>query len=134
MIPQAKRNQLNNVNNIYQTETKRVLCVCSAGLLRSPTLANVLHHEFGYNTRACGTSQEYALIPITEALIAWADEIVFVDKNARKDVEYIDQDEDMLQSWSPKVLTLDIPDDYNWNEEELRKECLKQYKQQIGEL
>ena len=134
MIPQAKRNQLNNVNNIYQTDTKRVLCVCSAGLLRSPTLANVLHHEFGYNTRACGTSQEYALIPITEALIAWADEIVFVDKNARKDVEYIDQDEDVLQSWSPKVLTLDIPDDYNWNEEELRKECLKQYKQQIGEL
>ena len=134
MIPQAKRNQLNNVNNIYQTDTKRVLCVCSAGMLRSPTLANVLHHEFGYNTRACGTSQEYALIPITEALIAWADEIVFVNIHARKDVEYIDQDEDMLQSWSPKVLTLDIPDDYNWNEEELRKECLKQYKQQIGEL
>lgn len=132
MIPQAKRNQLSNVSNIYQTDTKRVLCVCSAGLLRSPTLANVLHQEFGYNTRACGTSQDYALIPITEALIAWADEIVFVDKNARKDIEYVDQDEEMLNSYATKVLTLDIPDKYNWNHDELRQACLEQYKQLQG--
>lgn len=132
MIPQAKRNQLSNVSNIYQTDTKRVLCVCSAGLLRSPTLANVLHQEFGYNTRACGTSQDYALIPITEALIAWADEIVFVDKNARGDIEYVDQDEELLQSYGTKVLTLDIPDEYNWNHNELRQACLEQYKQLQG--
>lgn len=132
MIQQAKRNQLSNVSNIYQTDTKRVLCVCSAGLLRSPTLANVLHQEFGYNTRACGTSQDYALIPITEALIAWADEIVFVDKNARGDIEYVDQDEELLQSYGTKVLTLDIPDEYNWNHNELRQACLEQYKQLQG--
>ena len=132
MIPQAKRNQLSNTSNIYQTDTKRVLCVCSAGLLRSPTLANVLHQEFGYNTRACGTSQDYALIPITEALIAWADEIVFVDKYARDDIEHVDQDEEMLQSYGTKVLTLDIPDRYDWNHDELRQACLEQYKQLQG--
>lgn len=132
MIPQAKRNQLSNVSNIYQTDTKRVLCVCSAGLLRSPTLANVLHQEFGYNTRACGTSQDYALISITEALIAWADEIVFVDENARADIEYVDQDEEMLQSYGTKVLTLNIPDEYNWNHDELRQACLEQYKRLTG--
>lgn len=31
--------------------------------------------ERGYNTRAAGMSQEYALIPVTPALITWADEI-----------------------------------------------------------
>ena len=48
-------NRLGNSRNIYQGKDKRVLCVCSAGLLRSPTAANVLHKEFGYNTRACGS-------------------------------------------------------------------------------
>ena len=134
MIPQEQRNQLSNTSKIYQTNTKRVLCVCSAGLLRSPTLANVLHQEFGYNTRACGTSQEYALIPITEALIAWADEIVFVDKHARKDISCIDQDEEMLQSYGSKVLTLNIPDEYDWNHDELRESCLEQYRQIIKEV
>ena len=79
----ATRNQLSNVSNYFQGNAKKVLCVCSAGLLRSPTVANVLHQELGYNTRAVGTAKEYALIPITEALVAWADEIVFVDEDCK---------------------------------------------------
>ena len=75
----AKLNQLANVGNPFQGKAKKVLCVCSAGLLRSPTLANVLHRQFGFNTRAVGYCQEYALIPISQALIWWADEIVFVN-------------------------------------------------------
>lgn len=48
----GKKNQLANVGNRFQTKTKKVLCVCSAGLLRSPTLANVLNLKYGFNTRA----------------------------------------------------------------------------------
>lgn len=67
-------NQIANTQNPYQGDAVKALCVCSAGLLRSPTIAKVLTKR-GYNTRAAGMSQEYALVPVTPALIAWADEI-----------------------------------------------------------
>ena len=75
----ATRNQIYNVHNHYQGKTKKVLCACSAGLLRSATLQNFLIREYGYNVRNCGTDESYALIPISEALVEWADEIVFVN-------------------------------------------------------
>jgi len=68
-----------NVTNSCQTEAKRVLCVCTAGILRSPTAANVLNQEFGYNTRSCGVDERFALIPLDEVLLEWADEIVVID-------------------------------------------------------
>lgn len=76
-----RMNAFGNAMNPHQGKTKKVLCVCSAGLLRSPTAAVVLSQEpYNYNTRACGVSEEYALIPVTDLLIHWADEIVFMDK------------------------------------------------------
>ena len=69
-------NRMWNCKNPYQGHEKKVLCVCSAGLLRSPTAAKVLWKEYGYNTRACGLDVGHALIPIDEVLLTWADEIV----------------------------------------------------------
>lgn len=124
-MQESTRNQLTNVSNPFQGKAKKVLCVCSAGLLRSPTLANVLHQELGYNTRAVGVANEYALIPITEALVAWADEIVFVESGC--EVYLSKPDWELINQWNPKVITLDIPDCYNWNEDELRVKCLEEY-------
>ena len=121
----ATRNQLANVSNSFQGNAKKVLCICSAGLLRSPTVANVLHQELGYNTRAVGTSREYALIPITEALVAWADEIVFVDEDCK--IYISDPEWDLIDEWSPKVVSLNIPDQYDWNDKALRGMILEQY-------
>ena len=74
-------NRLANCMNEYQGRTRRVLCVCSAGLLRSPTAAVVLSQEpYNFNTRAAGLNLEYALIPVDEVLIKWADEIVVMEK------------------------------------------------------
>lgn len=112
----ATRNQLANAKNTFQGKTKKVLAVCSAGLMRSPTMANVLHREFGFNTRSCGHNLEYALIPISEALVYWADEIVFADHESVIAVEVMD-------SITMKGVTfsiLDIPDEYDWNDPELR--------------
>ena len=76
----AFRNRMANSRNMYQGPRKRVLCCCSAGLLRSPTSAWILSNEpWGFNTRAVGCTPEYALIPIDEALVFWADEIVVMD-------------------------------------------------------
>jgi len=61
------RNRIHNSSNPYQGKFKRVLCVCSAGLLRSPTTAFVLSQEpYNYNTRAAGIVDDYALVPVDE--------------------------------------------------------------------
>lgn len=120
-------NRMGNAHNRFQGDAKRVLCVCSAGLLRSPTLANVLHEKFGYNTRAVGIADEYALIPVDEVLVEWADEIVFVNQDVyRAFVHKYD-----THNVEADMITLDIPDKYGWNAPELRKACLVQYNQYL---
>jgi len=121
----ASLNQLSNTDNKYQTEAKRVLCVCSAGMLRSPTLANILHKEYGYNTRACGSSKPWALIPITEALIVWADQIVFVNKDNYLE---LDQEErDCIKETGADVVHLNIEDDFPWNDTSLVQQLKHEY-------
>jgi predicted protein tyrosine phosphatase len=117
-------NSLHNANNPYQGTEKRVLCLCSAGLLRSPTAAFVLQKELGYNTRAAGVT-DYALIPVTEVLLKWADEIVCVNQETyniliddiKRDVPEVDAD----------IVVLDIPDIYPRMDSTLQNEILRQY-------
>ena len=119
----ASRNQLYNVHNVYQGDTKKVLTVCSAGLLRSATLQNFLIKEYGYNVRNCGTSEDYALIPISQALCAWADEIVFMNQTNYEVVK-----EDLIAfKMTHKCYVLDIPDIYEFNDPILIKLCAGQY-------
>ena len=116
----ATRNRLYNCKNHSQTGVKRVLCVCSAGALRSPTLSNYIHKEYGYNTRSCGTSKEYAIIPLDECLITWADCIVFVNKE-----NYLQLDAEelaLISELGTVVKILNIEDIYNWNDEGLIEE------------
>lgn len=70
-------NRIANSTNQFQGSYKRVLCVCSAGLLRSPTTALVLSQPpYNYNTRAAGLTKEFALVPVDPVLLHWADEVV----------------------------------------------------------
>lgn len=127
----SKRNQLSNIHNSAQGKTKKVLCVCSAGLLRSPTLSNLVHQTYGYNTRACGTSKEYALIPITEALITWADLILFVNK---ENYLQLDSEElDLISERGTAVKWLNVEDDFEWNSPELVS-CIEFELNKIGGL
>lgn len=119
------RNQLYNVSNPYQGDTKKVLCVCSAGLLRSATLQNFLIKEYGYNVRNCGTDEHHALIPISEALVTWADEIVFVNEENYFAVKHHMENMNL----EDKVKILDIPDMYNFNDPELLKIIKQQYEE-----
>lgn len=114
-------NRMGNVRSPYQTDAKKVLCLCSAGMLRSPTMANVLHQEYGYNTRAAGVSQEYALIPIDATLNHWADEIVLANGDVFE--EYIQK----YNNGSKRTVVLDLPDKYEWNDPELVALIKKQY-------
>ena len=99
-----RKNALWNCKNPYQGKDKRVLCVCSAGLLRSPTIAKV----------SCGC-RDYALIQIDNVLIEWADIVVFADQEHKAVV-------DQTQCLSGKdVYILDIPDNYGYGDPELVK-------------
>lgn len=127
----ASRNQLGNLKNQYQTEAHKVLCLCSAGMLRSPTLANVLHKEYGWNTRSAGVTREYALIPVSEALIKWADMIVCVT-GLVYDGLMMDKEQAGIVDPS-KILVLDIPDEYEWNNETLKEVLLEQFNRKNNE-
>lgn len=106
-----KRNRMMNAHNMYQGDYKRVLCVCSAGLLRSPTAAVVLSQPpFGFNTRAAGLVPEYALILVDEVLLEWAQEIVCMTEEQR----------DQLMTMTKKpVVCLDIEDSFEYRNGEL---------------
>lgn len=115
-------NRLGNVHNKYQTDEKKVLCLCSAGMLRSPTVANVLHSLYGYNTRAAGVTDDFALIPVDEILCVWADEIVVVDSHVRGMFTF-----KFGEGYNSKITQLNIPDIYEWNDAKLIEIIKEQY-------
>lgn len=121
----ATRNQVGVVNNPHQGNATKVLTVCSAGVLRSPTLANLLSKYFNFNCRAVGALHQFALIPISEALIDWADEIVFMDDESYDVLDQVIK-EDILNA-SAKVITLNIPDIYDYGTVELESILLEEY-------
>ena len=125
MMIRGTKNQLYNIHNASQGDTKKVLCVCSAGLLRSATLQNFLIKEYGYNVRNCGAEASYALIPISDALCLWADEIVFVNK---ENYDLVKDDLFDLGIEKDIIKVLDIPDIYNFNDPRLIEIIKKQYK------
>jgi predicted protein tyrosine phosphatase len=118
-------NRLHNVRNPHQGKNKKVLCVCSAGLLRSPTLAWILSNEpFNFNTRAVGTSSEYALIVLDEVQLQWADAVVFVDEDNYRTACY--GFKELLDNMECHVLK--IPDVYEFRHPKLVEAATTQLK------
>lgn len=106
--------------NAFQGADKRVLFVCSAGILRSATAARIYAKK--YNTRAAG-SERYALIRVSEELLLWADEVVFVNEyNYRSVSQKFD-----LDTFDCKVKVLNIPDDYEHMDPQLINHFEQQY-------
>lgn len=107
----------------HQGTQKRVLCVCTMGLLRSPTAAWVLSNDpFNWNTRSAGVDGE-ALVPLSLALVDWADEFVCMEQEHRHKLEkflhraakkFYD-----VRIPMKKVHTFNIPDEYEFRQPEL---------------
>jgi protein-tyrosine phosphatase len=107
-------------NNPYQGQDKKVLFVCSAGILRSATAARIYAKK--YNTRAAG-SESYALVPVTNDLLLWANKIVFVNEENYQSVkQYFD-----LDAYNKDIVILDIPDQYPHMHPELIKHFETQF-------
>jgi len=111
------QNRLRNAHNSNQGNFKRVLCVCSAGLLRSPTIAWVLSNRpYNCNTRACGSEPSYALIVLDPVLVEWAEEIVIANSEQFGPVSQL---VDAIEGPQRKIINLDLPDMYKTRSPEL---------------
>lgn len=117
-------------SNSYQGHYDKVLCVCSAGILRSATAAHVLAGEpYNCNTRNVGTAG-YALIPVTEDLIQWADYIVCMEPEHEIYVR------NKMIEWHYKkpIITLHIEDIYEYRNPELIELIKEKYSEKIKEI
>ena len=113
--------------NKYQGHYDRLLFVCSAGLLRSPTGATMAAQR-GHNARSAGSNFNYALIPVTANLIAWADQIVCVNQENLEQLEYnFLEHQHIIDNLTEKVVVLDIPDEYEYMDPKLQACFEKQY-------
>jgi len=123
-MAEPRMNALFNCKNPYQGKFPRALCLCSAGLLRSPTLAYVLSNK-GYNTRAAGV-HDYALIPVDQVLMKWADVVFCVEPYIE---EVLSAQFDLTDK---KVVVLNIPDVYAFRDEKLIEIIEKQLGEKNG--
>jgi predicted protein tyrosine phosphatase len=76
-------------------------------------MAEVLMYK-GYNTRACGTSEGFALIPLSTALLHWADEIYVVADECKHVMKCLRESE-----LDTPVFVFPLPDKYERNAPEL---------------
>lgn len=116
-------NRQSVIANPYQGQYKRVLCVCSGGVLRSPTAAWVLSNApWNYNTRIAGT-EDYALVKVDEALIIWAQEIVCMTEDHELKLKAL---LDLYRRKRP-IVRLNIPDEFAYRDPTLVEMITKAY-------
>lgn len=120
--PDTINYQIFNLNapysNPYQGDAPRWLFVCSAGLLRSPTAAHVAV-TMGANARSCGSHTEYALVPLSANLIAWADAIFFVNPENFKEALRTFKNTGWEDDIESKSTVWNIPDRYEFGHPDL---------------
>jgi predicted protein tyrosine phosphatase len=92
----------------------RLLFVCSASLLRSPTAEAVFSALHGVEALSAGTNHD-AETPVSADLIEWADAIFAMERTHR--VKLQKKFGRLLRT--KKVVVLDIPDDYKYMDLEL---------------
>lgn len=86
----------------------KVLFVCTANKLRSPTAEDLFKTMDGIEARSAGTDPD-CLNPLTADLVAWADVIVTMENQHR---EHIRKKFKVNRPPDNYILTLSITDDY----------------------
>jgi predicted protein tyrosine phosphatase len=121
-LNRPNRNRMSNLNNEYQKSNwyPRTLVLCSAGLLRSPTTAWILSNPpYSRNTRAIGVNREYALIPVDQALLNWADEIVCMEDDHHLALLDYAKSLEINPEDLGKIYVLNVPDSFAYRDPKL---------------
>jgi predicted protein tyrosine phosphatase len=86
-------------------------------------MAKVLANPpYNFNTRAAGVYTDYALIPVDEVLIEWADEIVCANPEVFHQLSaHFGKMEDK------QIRTLNLPDRFQYDDPELVSQIVEQY-------
>ncbi len=95
-------------------DTLNILFVCSRNQWRSPTAEALFRHHPGISARSAGTSPS-ARIRVNERLIAWADTVFVMEKRHGQILR--ERFGHMLGDKT--IVCLDIPDDYQFMDDEL---------------
>lgn len=115
--------QLPNLGD-FEGDDPKVLFVCSAGRLRIATAARIFADKF--NTRCAGSSGRFALVPVTEHLLNWADVVVFMmPENMLEVTRRFD-----LDNFSCLTFVLGIPDEFA----HMHPELIKMLKEKVNKL
>jgi len=121
------RNRLNTAFNRYQGKHRKVLTVCSAGILRSPTAAHLLASDpFNFNTRSAGVSDEYAFIPACQVMLEWADDIICMEDWHAAQIKARLED---IGLGAKDVKVLGIPDNFEYRDPKLVELMMIKFKE-----
>lgn len=91
-----------------------ILFVCSRNQWRSPTAETIYKNHHGIFVKSAGTEPS-ARIKINSKLIEWADIIFVMEKHHKQRISERFSDDTL----SKRIIVLDIPDDYQYMDEEL---------------
>ena len=87
-----------------------VLFICNQNQNRSKTAEEIFKDRF--NTKSAGL---YNIVPVSEKQISWADIIIVMEDFQRSEIAKRFPKQYMLK----RILSLDIPDVYHYNQPEL---------------
>jgi len=93
---------------------KNVLFICSQNRLRSPTAEQIFANHPAYEVSSAGTNVD-ADNPLTPELVQWADIIFVMERTHRNKL----QKRYRANLKNARVICLDIPDEYEFMDEEL---------------
>lgn len=114
----TERPHLGQLNLAAQGDYKRVLFVCSGGMLRSATCAHWATVFKEWNTRSAGT-MDAALPPVHPNVVEWAEVIYCMEDTHAAQVK-------KLFPWAAeKIKVLNIPDRFCYRDPELIKRIEK---------
>ena len=95
----------------------KLLFICSRNRFRSLTAERIFSGMPGFEVRSAGT-QPGARIVVTEGMLGWADLVLVMEKRHLEKLRL--SFADMMQD--KEVITLGIPDDYEYMDPELVEE------------
>ena len=91
-----------------------LLFICSRNQWRSPTAEAIFKNHQEHTAKSAGTEPS-ARIKVSSKLISWADIIFCMEKRQRQRL----QERFPFETIDKKVVVLDIPDEYQFMDEEL---------------
>jgi len=122
----ADRPHLGSLNLAAQGSHKRVLFVCSGGMLRSATSAHFMAAVGDWNTRNCGTMSS-ALPPMHANLMEWAEVIYCMESEHAQAVT------NQFPWAQAKVKVLNIKDKYFYRDPALINLLHEIFEKEIAE-